>query len=116
MPQSSRSILVFALIVAGCGSSGGPTAQPTQTPPTPAVTTGIVVDSLAGTPISGVQINVDGFGLFTSGADGTFSLTAIPPQSPHQVTLTSDSTVQRTTRVNLPGTVATVSLIGSGFD
>ena len=104
----------------GCGgSSGGSPTQPTQPtpPPTPrGNVTGTVVDSLTSHPLPGVQVNVDGVGIATSAGDGTFSMSTTAAPLPHLTTLSSSSTVQRTTHLNAPGPAATLSLIASAFD
>jgi hypothetical protein len=108
------------LLWLGCGGSGGgSTAAPTSPSPPPAgsgTVTGTTVDSLTARPISGVEVNIQGVGTVTSAADGTFTLATTAAALPHVTTLSSTSTVQRTTHLNAPGPAATLSLIASSFD
>jgi len=102
----------------GCGGSGsGSTAtSPTPTPATTGTVTGTIVDSLTARPIPGVEVNIPGVGAVTSTADGTFALATTTAAQPYATTLSSNSTVQRTTHLNVPGPAATLSLIASSFD
>jgi hypothetical protein len=116
-----RSVIAASCVLwLGCGGSGGgSTAAPTSPTPPPAsggTVSGTTVDSLTARPISGVAVNIQGVGAVTSAADGTFTLATTSAAQSHVTTLSSTSTVQRTTHVNAPGPAATLSLIASSFD
>ncbi|HEX6463886.1 MAG TPA: hypothetical protein VFZ98_05515 [Vicinamibacterales bacterium] len=115
---AATSLVVSGLFWIGCGgSSGGSPAPPTApTPPPGGAITGTVVDSLTTSPIPGVDVNMQGVGDVTSGADGSFRISTTTVETAHLTTLSSASTVQRTTHLNAPGPAATLSLIGSSFD
>ena len=111
------SLAACGLFWIGCGGSGGgsPT-QPTKPPSQGGTVTGTVVDSLTATPMPGVDVNMQGVGDVTTGADGSFTISTTTVQAAHLTTLSSTSTVQRTTHLDAPGPAATLSLIASSFD
>jgi hypothetical protein len=118
--------VLLGLALIHCGGSPTPTpttpTPPASTPTAPAppppagTLSGTVIDTLSERGLGGVAINVDGVGLATSGADGTFTVPATPPEQVRVTTLSSASTIQRTTHLRAPGPAATLSLIPASFD
>jgi hypothetical protein len=94
-----------------------PTAPPPPPPPGPAAgISGLVVDGLSDRGLPGALVRIEGVGETTTGDDGRFTLEASDPEEPRPVRITSSSTVERDTRLRVPGPSATVSLIPSSFD
>jgi hypothetical protein len=86
-------------------------------PPEPGISFGgLVVDGLSARGLSGAVVRIDGLGETTTAEDGTFTFSTSESQEPRTVTITSSSTVERGTRLRVPGPSATVSLIPSSFD
>lgn len=85
-------------------------------PPPAASLSGTVVDSLSNQRLAGVVVRADGIGETTTGGDGGFQLTTTEPQQTRTVVMTSPATVERSTRLRIPGPSATVSLIPAAFD
>lgn len=84
-------------------------------PPSAAIT-GTLVDGLTQQTLPGVLVRIDGVGETTTGADGSFSLAAADPQVFRAVTVTSPTTVERSTRLRVPGPAATLTLIPASLD
>jgi hypothetical protein len=90
--------------------------RPAPPPPPSGSISGLVVDSLSNTGLAGALVRIDGLGETTTGSDGAFTLAAADPEQPRTVVITSPATVERSTRLRVPGPAATVSLIPSVFD
>jgi hypothetical protein len=86
-------------------------------PPDPGVSfSGLVVNSLSDHGLAGALVRIDGLGETTTGEDGSFTVSTSDPQEPRAIQITSSSTVERATRLRIPGPSATVSLIPTSFD
>jgi len=115
-------VTVFVLALPACGGSSTPTApSPPATPtPTPsggtAGVTGMTVDALDGRALAGIGIRVDGVGTTTTGADGRFALPVDGPEQLRAVTVTSPSTIERSTHLRAPGPEARLTLMPSSLD
>lgn len=88
-------------------------APPTTTPaaPTGPAATGRTVDVLSNRPLAGMTVRIDGVGEGTTGADGMFSIAGANQQQTRVVTVASPNTVERQTRIRVPGDAATLTLI-----
>lgn len=113
--------LTMPLLAACVAACGAPTpAEPT--PPQPignpiVVLTGQTVDAVSDQPVSGVSVQISGFNAVTSAADGGFALVAVPSaERALAATVVSPETVDRVTRVRLPGPHARLALIPKSFD
>lgn len=84
-------------------------------PSGPAVS-GRTVDALSGRAIAGVTVRIDGAGESTTDNSGTFTVAGAAGGGLQQVTFTSAATVERQTRVRVPGDVATLTLIPRSLD
>ena len=134
--------LLMAVWLAGCGSGSSDTEPPP--PPVTGTVTGLAVSATTGAPLAGVAVS-SGTASTTTGADGTFNLTAVTPgaavvsfsATDHarshanatvaagqtasvSVRLTPIGTRQTTTAaagatVSVPGTPAQVSLPAAGI-
>ncbi len=122
----ARTILLFLLAAAAfaCGSHPSPNA-PTP-PPTPPIVVvpptqsgginGIAVDAISDRPLGGVTVKVDGLGEAVTNASGAFHFDATDPQLVRPVTVVSSETVERATRLRVPGPEATLSLMPTSLD
>ena len=116
--------LVLALAASACGSSSPPTAptpsnNPAPPTPPPAQTAGVngtAVDAVTDRPLSGVTVRVDGLGETVTSASGSFHFDAADPQQIRSVVVSSSQTVERATRLRVPGPDATLSLMPSTLD
>jgi hypothetical protein len=118
-------IVVFflcALVAAGCGSSPSrPTTPTTPTSPTPppAQTSGVngtAIDAVSDRPLGGVTVRVEGLGEAITNASGAFHFDAADPQMVRAVSVSSSQTVDRATRLRVPGPDATLALMPSTLD
>jgi hypothetical protein len=124
--SSSRLVvvLILALAASACGSSSPPTAptpsnNPAPPTPPPAQTAGVngtAVDALTDRPLSGVTVRVDGLGETVTSASGSFHFDAADPQQIRPVAMSSALTVERATRLRIPGPDATLSLMPASLD
>lgn len=85
-------------------------------PPPASTFTGMVVDIFSNQPLNGITVRADGIGETTAGPDGSFQFSTSDSPQPRTVVMTSPSTIERTTRLRIPGPTATVSLMPSTFD
>lgn len=92
-----------------------PSAPPPPPPPTVAIA-GTVVDGLSQQALPGALVRIDGLGETTTGADGGFAFEAGDPEQVRAVRVTSPTTVERATRLRVPGPAATVSLMPTSLD
>ena len=110
------------LIAIGCGSGSSapaPPTSPTPTPPAPAQRSGIngvAVDAISDRPLSGATVRIDGLGEVVTTATGGFHLDATDPQSVRSVTVSSAQTVERATRLKVPGPDVTLTLMPTSLD
>ena len=77
---------------------------------------GVVIDGLSDRGLPGVLIRIDGLGEATTGLDGSFAFPTADPEQARPVTMTSSGTVERATRLRVPGPDATLSLIPTSVD
>ena len=89
-------------------SSAGPGPAPEPSGP---VVKGSTVNGVSNTLIAGARVRVDGGGEATSGGDGTFEVPLSSSDSVVQVTVSSESTVERSTRVRVATGPAMLTLI-----
>ncbi|MEO7191282.1 MAG: carboxypeptidase regulatory-like domain-containing protein [Vicinamibacterales bacterium] len=80
------------------------------------VTTGRVVNGVSDQALSGVLVHIDGAGDTTTGPDGSFSMAASGPTQVRSATLTSSTTIDRITRLRVPGSAATITLMPKSLD
>ena len=121
-----RSLVVFVLCACAaiaCGSGSSPSApgiptDPTGPAPPPTATglNGVAVDAVSERPLGGVTVRVDGLGEAITSAAGAFHFAAADPQVVRAVTMSSAQTVERVTRLRVPGPDATLSLMPSALD
>jgi hypothetical protein len=89
----------------------------TPSPPPPRRLTGTIVDGVTDRALGGVTLRVEGHGETTTDADGTFQLDVVEDmEHVRPVVILSPMTVERTTRLRVPGPAATLSLMPSSFD
>src|SRR4029079_17891205 len=62
-------------------------------------------------PLAGVLVRIEGLGETTTGGDGRVDLAAHPPEGSRALTMRSSATVERQTRIRVPGDAATLTLI-----
>jgi hypothetical protein len=77
---------------------------------------GKVIDASSSMGIGGVAIKVDGLPAVVSASDGTFKVSASDPQQVRLVTLTSPGTIERVTRIRVPGDSPTITLLPKSLD
>lgn len=106
-----------------CGSGSSTPAPPTSpSSPTPPVPTqqgginGVAVDAISDRPLSGVTVKIDGVGEVVTTAAGAFHLAAADPQSVRGVTVSSAQTVDRATRLKVPGPDVMLTLMPTSLD
>jgi hypothetical protein len=89
-----------------------------EAPPGPSgpAISGRAVDVLSGQAIGGVRVRIDGAGDVTTDGSGAFTVTGAAGAGPQKVTLTSAATVERQTRIRVPGDDATLTLIPRSLD
>lgn len=112
--------LLAAGLAAGSGcsrSAGGTPTGPSPTPPGSAAISGQVLDGVTGQPIGGATVRVDSVGDGTTAADGSFAFgTGGGSAALRAVTVSSASTVERSTWAVVPGTPLSVTLMPSSLD
>lgn len=123
LPSLKFFVFLFACAAAACGSgssSRGPTpTTPTSPTPPQAQTSGIngtAIDAVTDRPLGGVTVRVDGLGEAVTSASGAFHLDAADPQLVRPVSVSSSQTVERATRLRVPGPDATLTLMPSTLD
>jgi hypothetical protein len=112
---------VACVIAIACGSGSSTPAPPTSpTPATPPAQqggiNGVAVDAISDRPLSGATVRIDGLGEVVTTATGAFHLDAADPQSVRSVTVSSAQTVERGTRLKVPGPDVTLTLMPSSLD
>jgi len=117
------AVALSCAITVACGSGSsapGPSATPTSpTPPTPTPKggiNGVAVDAISDGPLSGATIKIDGLGEAVTTASGAFHLDAQDPQSVRGVTVSSSQTVDRATRLRVPGPDVRLTLMPTSLD
>ena len=122
LPKLKLLVFLFAGAMAACGSgSSSPVSTPTTptspTPP-PAQTgvNGTAIDAVTDRPLGGVTVRVDGLGEAVTSASGAFHFDAADPQIVRLVSVSSAQTVDRATRLRVPGPDATLTLMPSTLD
>lgn len=123
-PSRLVVVLILALAASACGSGSPPTAptpsnNPAPPTPPPAETTGVsgtAVDAVTDRPLSGVTVRVDGLGEAVTSASGSFHFAAADPQQIRSVAMSSALTVERATRLRVPGPDATLSLMPASLN
>lgn len=110
--------LVAVIAAASCGRTtpAGPTPAGPSAPPPSRAQTGTVTDVLSGARLSGVGVDVDGVGAATTGADGTFAVSAPDTVAERAVRLTAAAIVPRVTRMRVPGEPASLTAIPAAFN
>jgi len=78
--------------------------------------TGTVTDGVTAQPLAGAAIRIDVLGQTTSAADGTFGYTTSEAPAVRGVSVTSPSTVDRSTWALVPGPHLTVPLMPSSLN
>jgi hypothetical protein len=74
------------------------------------------VDAISDRPLSGATIRIDGVGEAVTTVTGSFHLDAGDPQSVRGVNVSSSLTVERATRLRVPGPDVTLSLMPTSLD
>jgi hypothetical protein len=74
------------------------------------------VDAISDGPLSGATIKIDGLGEAVTTASGSFHLDAEDPQSVRGVTVSSSQTVDRATRLRVPGPDVRLTLMPTSLD
>jgi len=77
---------------------------------------GRALDAISDRALDGVTVRIEGIGAATTGVDGSFSLSTSDPEQIRAVTLSSPATVERQTRLRVPGPSATLSLMPASLD
>ena len=108
-------------IAVACGSGSSTPSPPTSpTPPAPPAQqggiSGVAVDAISDRPLAGATVKIDGVGEAVTTATGSFHLDAADPQAVRTVNITSSQTVERSTRLKVPGPDATLTLMPSSLD
>jgi|SRR5882672_7158116 len=109
-------------IVIGCGSGSSSPAPPTSpNPPSPPPApiggiSGLAVDAISDRPLSGATVKIDGLGQAITSTTGGFHLDAADPQLVRGVTVSSSLTVDRSTRLRVPGPDVTLTLMPTSLD
>jgi hypothetical protein len=88
-----------------------PVVPPPQPPDDRVTFTGTVVDGVSDRGLAGALVRIAGIGEATTGDDGGFTIATDDSEEPRAVTITSPVTVERETRLRVPGPSARVSLI-----
>lgn len=101
---ASDAILDFALTVVPAGAPTGPVVK------------GTTVNGVSNDRVAGAMIRVDGGAKATSAGDGTFELAFQAPASVLDLTIRSSSTVERSTRLRVADSPATLTLIPTTLD
>jgi len=109
------------LVAVACGSGSSTPAPPTSpTPPAPPVQkggiNGVAIDAISDRPLSGATVRIDGLGEVVTAATGAFHVDAADPQSVRSVTVSSAQTVERATRLRVPGPDVTLTLMPASLD
>src|ERR1044072_8630808 len=99
-----------------CGANSSMPAPPTSPTPAPPPVqasgiNGIAVDAVSDRPLSGAAVKVDGVGEAVTSPTGAFHLDAIDPQLVRGVSISSSQTVDRATRLRVPGPDVTLTLM-----
>ncbi len=119
------AIALACSVAVACGSGSSAPAPPTSptspTPPTPPPTqlggiNGVAVDALSDRPLPGATVKVDGVGEAMTSVTGAFHLDAADPQSVRVVTVSSSQTVERSTRLKVPGPDVMLTLMPASLD
>lgn len=128
--MKSLALIVSGLMLVACGGGGGGggdvsrllvTAQPCPVPPSASAggslsgSSGVVLNALSCTPIAGVKVTADVLGETTTGTDGSFRFNGASPATQYVITLTSPTTVTRSTFSMLDGVPRVFSLIPNDF-
>jgi hypothetical protein len=93
--------------------------RPVPPPPPPGGQTTFtctVVDGLSDRGLAGALVRIAGIGEATTGGDGGFTIATDDPEEPRAITITSPATVERETRLRVPGPAARVSLMPSSIN
>lgn len=92
--------------------------RPDAPPPAPPTRrlTGTLIDGLSESFVAGASVTVDGLGVFTTTADGTFQIEAPDPERIRDLMISSDATVTRTTQLRVPGPDTQLTVIPRSFD
>lgn len=122
--KTSRRIAAGLFIAAlgaaaGCSHSSSAPATSTAPSPTPAGSSAIagqVVDGVSGQPVAGATVRIDGAGDAATAADGSFTLGVSGGATLRAVTVSSSSTIDRSTWAVVPGAPLTLSLMPSSLD
>jgi hypothetical protein len=77
---------------------------------------GITVDALSDLPLAGAVVRVDGLGEAITSSNGAFHFDAADPQQVRTVIISSAATVERSTRLKVPGPDATLTLMPASLD
>ena len=79
-------------------------------------TRGTIVDGLTARALSGVTVRVEGLPEITTATDGSFLVETPDPEQVRPVLISSSATIERSTRLRVPGPEATLSLMPSSVD
>lgn len=79
-------------------------------------TRGTIVDGLTERTLPGVTVRVEGLPEITTGNDGAFMVETADPEEVRPVLISSSATIERSTRLRVPGPEATLSLMPSSLD
>jgi len=77
---------------------------------------GVAVDAISDRPLSGATVKIDGIGEVVTTAAGAFHFDAADPQSVRGVTVSSAQTVERATRLKVPGPDVMLTLMPTSLD
>jgi hypothetical protein len=118
--MTAAFVVAAIAAVSGCTHSSSSSSS-TSPSPTPAGATGVsgqVLDGVTGQSVPGATIRVDGIGDVSGAADGTFALGSGGGAAAvlRSVTVSSASTVDRSTWAVVPGAPLTLTLMPSSLD
>lgn len=125
-PLRIHLLITLLAVSVGAGACGGgpstpqtpttPAPNPTPTPPASGTVLGSTVDAFTDRPLPGVTVRIAGYPETTTDTAGEFRLEISEPEQLRAVTIASSATVERQTRIRVPGRRATITLMPSSFD
>lgn len=119
MNVKNISVVLWCAISVACGSSAPATPTTPTTPTAPAAKggiNGVAVDAISDRPLAGATVKIDGVGEVVTGATGSFHIDATDPQLVRSVTVSSSQTIDRATRLRVPGPDVTLTLMPTSLD
>lgn len=110
-------LCILLAVASACGDSRSPSSPTPPPPSSDTLVTGQTTDAVSGVAINGASLRIDGFDTVMSQGGGAFTVAGTPAASQSRaVIITSPETVERQTRVRVPGPHAVFTLIPRSFD